>query len=212
MRRRGGIVILDLQGDHWGLKDETNEFYGFPISEDIFLTKKIDWVGVLKKYPYLIVSPKAGFDGEQYGALGDEIAGAIMEIGNRTFVIEEAQFAMPVKTSIQHNLAALITTGRKLGIDLYFTTQRPAFVSTTAIAQANTRITFLVDDVNDLKRLQPYFPKDDLTKLQRFHFAATNNFNHDTLVGDNNHLSQLDKIVWPSGIIESDEKRKQSQH
>lgn len=194
LKRRGGIVILDLQGDHVSLIKGT-EFQYLPVSRELFMGYKLDWVGILQKYPYLIIEPTKFAEGE-YGQLADNIAGAIMEIGNRTFVIEESHFAMPTYVSMKHDLSALITTGRKLGIDLYFTTQRPALVNTTAVTQANLRIGFYVDEKNDIQRMNSYFPGYDLSQLQFLEFVANNNRERKILKSDNNHLSELDKVIW----------------
>jgi DNA helicase HerA-like ATPase len=194
LKRREGIVILDLQGDHVNLLREQKFFY-LPMGKKNYDTYRFNWVGILQKYPYIIIEPQK-FSGEDYGNLADDIAGAIMEIGNRTFVIEESHFAMPTNNSMKHHLSALITTGRKLGIDLYFTSQRPALVNTTAVTQANLRIGFFVDDPNDMKRMNGFFADYDLSKLAFLQFVANNNRDRKVLKGDNNHLSELDSLIW----------------
>ncbi len=194
LKRRTGIVILDLQGDHVSLLKGTN-FHYLPVSRELFVGYALDWVGILTKYPYIIIEP-SGFDEGEYGQLADSVAGAVMKIKSRTLVIEESHFAMPTYASMKHNLSALVTTGRKLGIDLYFTSQRPALVNTTAVTQANLRIGFFVDDKNDVQRMNSYFPGYDLSQLEFMQFVANNNRDRRIIKSDNNHLQELDALIW----------------
>jgi len=194
LKRREGIVVLDLRDDHLNLLKE-KDFYYLRISPNILNNYELDWAGILTKYSYLLVSPFK-LSREEYEQLADNIAEGIVEIGNRVYVLEEAGLAFPVYSGIRRNLSVLITTGRKLGIDFYFTSQRPSFVSTVAVSQANVRICFSVDDQNDIQRMKSYFSDVDLSKLQRFQFVARNEFSHEQIQSDTNNLKDLDKILW----------------
>lgn len=196
LKRREGIIILDLRADHINLLKE-KEFHYLKISADIFNNYNIDWVGVLTKYPYLIIEPYK-LSREEYENLANDIAGGIVDIGNRIFVLEEAGLAMPIFSGIRRNLSVLITTGRKLNIDIYFTSQRPAIVNTTAVAEANIRICFSVDDLSDIKRMRNYFEEEALLQLKRFQFIALNTFSHKEIKGDTSNPKILDTILWTS--------------
>lgn len=193
-KRRSGMVILDLRGDHLNLLD-SNGFFYLRISANILRRYKIDWEGIIKKYPYLIVEPYK-LSMEEYGELADDIAGGVVETGDRVFVLEEAAIGLPIYSSNRRNMSVLVTTGRGLGIDFYFTSQRPASVNTTAVAEANVRVCFPVDDINDVKRMKGYFPDDDLSLLKRFEFIALNTFTHEKIKSDTYHLPAIDKIIW----------------
>jgi len=197
LKRRGGLVILDLRDDHIAFLKYPNFFF-LKISPLILNYYNLDWAGIFKKYPYLIISPQK-LSGEEYGKLADDIARGILDIGNRVYILEETGIAFPVYTGnseAKRNLSALITTGRKIGIDLYFTSQRPQQVATTAISQSNTRISFQLTDHNDLIRVNPYFTNFDVSKLERFQFIARNDFANNQIVGNTNNLKVLDKILW----------------
>jgi len=91
----------------------------------------------------------------------------------------------------------LVTTGRKLGIDFYFTSQRPGTVNSTAVSQANVRVSFVLDDINDIQRMRGHFPSEiDLTKLRRFEFVAYNVFNQQQIISNTSNLKIIDKIIW----------------
>ncbi len=194
-KRREGMVILDLRGDHIDLVREG--FRYIRISGSTFRRYNIDWEGVLKKYPYVLVEPYK-LSMEEYGDLADDIAGGVVDNGNRTFVLEEAGIAMPVYSSGRRNLSVLVATGRGIGIDLYFTSQRPAQVNTTVISEANVRICFQLDEMNDVKRMKNIFPSDNLESLKRFEFIALNTFTHEKIKSDTYHPEAVDKIVWSS--------------
>jgi len=194
LQRREGIVVLDLRDDHINLLKE-KDFHYLRISPNILNNYELDWEGILGKYPYLIIVPYK-LSREEYEKLADDIAEGIVEVGNRIYVLEEAGLAFPVYTGIKRNLSVLITTGRKLGIDFYFTSQRPSFVSTVAVSQANIRICFSVDDSNDIYRMKTYFKDIDLTKLERFQFVARNEFSHEQIQSDTSNLQIIDKVIW----------------
>lgn len=194
-KRRNGIVVLDIRADHLNLLKK-NDFHYLRISGEIFNNYNLDWVGILQKYPYVVIEP-IKISREDYEKLADDISKGLLEVENRVFVLEEAHLALPVHTSIKRNLSVLITTGRKIGLDLYFTTQRAALVNSTAISQANIRISFLLDDLRDIDRMRGHFPPEiDLTKLKRFEFVAHNVFTHQFCKGTTNDLSVVNKIIW----------------
>ena len=194
LNRRGGMVILDLRGDHLNLLKEP-KFKYTRISGDILNNYDIDWKGILTAYPYLIIEPYK-ITQEDYQNMGNQIALALVDIGNRIFVLEEAQLCFSVYDSIKKGFGILVTTGRKLGLDFYFTSQRPGIVNTTAVAEANIRIAFSLDDINDLQRMKSIFSETDLTQLKRFEFVAKNTFNHKQIKSDTNHLQMIDDIIW----------------
>jgi len=194
LKRREGICVLDIRDDHLNLLKLPN-FYYLKITPLIFNYYDLDWAGILQKYPYLLVSPHK-LSREEYEKLADDVAKGIIDIGNRVYVLEEAGMAFPIYTGIRRNLSVLITTGRKLGIDFYFTSQRPQQVATTAISQANIRISFQLTDHNDLSRVNPYFTNFDVSKLERFQFVARNDFTNEQITGNTNDLKVLDKILW----------------
>jgi hypothetical protein len=196
LKRREGIVVLDLRDDHLNLL-KLPDFYFLKITPLIFNYYDLDWAGILQKYPYLLISPYK-ISREEYEKLTDDIAKGIVDIGNRIFVLEEAGLAFPVYSGIRRNLSVLITTGRKLGIDFYFTSQRPSFVSTVAVSQANIRIAFTMDDANDINRVKTYFENVDIANLKRFEFVARNEFTHEQVISNTSNLKVLDKILWQS--------------
>lgn len=111
--------------------------------------------------------------------------------------MEECQLCFSVYDSIKRGFGILTTTGRKIGIDFYFTSQRPGIVNSTAVSQANVRVAFTLDDINDISRMRGHFPTGvDLTKLKRFQFIAYNTFSHQLVVSDTNHLKKINPIVW----------------
>jgi hypothetical protein len=197
LKRRKGIVVWDLRDDHLNLL-KLSDFYYLKISPLIFHYYDLDWSGILQKYPYLIISPYK-LSTEECEILVDDIAKGIIDIGNRIFVLEEAGVAFPVYAGIRRirrNLSVLIATGRKLGIDIYFTSQRPQQVASIAISQANIRISFQLTDHNDLARVNSYFENVDISKLERFQFVARNDFTNEQIIGSTDNLKVLDKILW----------------
>jgi hypothetical protein len=194
LKRREGICVLDLRDDHLNLL-KLPDFYYLKITPLIFNYYDLDWAGILQKYPYLLVSPHK-LSREEYEKLADDIAKGIVDIGNRIYVLEEAGLAFPVYSGIRRNLSVLITTGRKLNVDFYFTSQRPSFVSTVAVSQSNVRITFTMDDINDINRVKTYFENVDISKLKRFEFVCANEFSHQQIIGNTNDLKDLDKLLW----------------
>jgi len=196
LKRRAGICILDLRDDHLAFL-KLPGFHYLKISPNILNNYELDWAGILTKYPYLLVSPSK-LSREEYEQLADDIAKGIVEVGNRIYVLEEAGLAFPVYSGIRRNLSVLITTGRKLNVDFYFTSQRPSFVSTVAVSQANVRISFSMDDANDINRVKTYFENVDISTLKRFEFVARNEFSHKQVIGNTNNLKVLDEILWES--------------
>jgi len=195
LKRRQGIVVLDFRGDHLNLLKQ-KEFKYLRISGNILNNYNIDWVNVLQEYPYLIVEPWKLTQAE-YQELGNQIALGIVEVQNRVFFLEEAQLCFSVYDSIKRGFGILTTTGRKIGIDFYFTSQRPGIVNSTAVSQANVRVAFTLDDVNDISRMRGHFPPEiDLTKLRRFEFVAYNVFTHQQVISNTNDLKKIDKIIW----------------
>jgi len=194
IKRRGGIVILDHKEDHKNLL-KYQDFVRLPITDRIFNNYNLDWKGILKEYPYIIVEP-IKLSRDEYEKLADDIAGGLIEVENRVYVIEEAQLAFPVNGSIRRSLSVLVTTGRKIGIDLYFTSQRPAMCNSVAVSQSNIRICFAVDDLVDLKRTSTYFSGVELEKLKRFQFVCKNTMNHKQIVGSTSDLSVVDEVIW----------------
>lgn len=193
-KRREGIVVLDLRGDHLNLIKEC-DFHYLSFFEE-YLDLKIDYVKLIKKNKFLIIEP-IKISREGYEILSDLIAGAVLEVGNRIFVLEEASLSAPVYQSIRKNLSILATTGRKLGIDFYFTTQRPSLVNTTIISQANVRVSFALDDKNDLNRVKSYFnSSEDLNNLKRFEFLIKNEFNHKEAKSDTNKVEEIFDIIY----------------
>ena len=194
LKRRAGIVCLDLRADHLNLL-KLSGFHYLRISANILHNYDLNWAGILAEYPYLIIEPYK-LSREEYEKLADDIAEGIIEVGNRIYVLEESGLAFPVYTGIRRNLSVLITTGRKLGIDFYFTSQRPSFVSTVAVSQANIRICFSFDDLNDLQRMRTYFSDVSLSKLKRFEFVARNEFTHKQIISNTSDLKKIDEIIW----------------
>jgi len=194
LNRRGGMVILDLRGDHLNLLKEP-KFKYTRISGDILNNYNIDWGGILTAYPYLLIEPYK-LSREEYEQLADNIAGGIVEIGNRIYVLEEAGLAFPVYSGVRRNLSVLIVSGRKLNLDCYFTSQRPSQVNTTAVAEANVRIAFSMDDKNDVQRMLSYFPNENFEELKRFDFLAKDTFTGEIVKGNTNNLQVLNKILW----------------
>jgi hypothetical protein len=188
---------LDLRDDHLNLL-KFPDFYYLKITPLIFNYYDLDWTGILQKYPYLLISPHK-LSREEYEQLADDIAKGIVDIGNRIYVLEEAGMAFPIFSSIRRNLSVLVTTGRKLGIDFYFTSQRPSQVNTTAVSEANVRIAFSMDDKNDVQRMASYFPNENFEGLKRFEFFAKDTFTGKIIKGNTNNLQGLDKILW--GVI-----------
>lgn len=193
LKRREGIVVLDFRQDHLNLLN-LKDFKYCKITRNLFYRYKIDWTGYLAENPYLIIDTY--LSGSEYGKLANDIAGGILTLGNRIFVIEEAGWAYPSKSTQRNELSAIITTGRKLGIDCYFTSQRPSFVNILVMAEANIRICFLLDDIPDLQRVQGYFPNQKIDKLERFEFIAERVFDHKIIKGNTNNLSILDDFIW----------------
>lgn len=208
MKRRAGIVILDLRADHINLIKTSEEFFYLKISPRILNNYKLNWAGILAKYPYVVIEPFK-MSRDEYMELTERVAQGVLDVENRILVIEEAQMAMPVNSGIRRNMSAIITSGRKLGIDVYFTSQRPALVDTTAVSEANTRIVFSMDDVNDLKRIKPYVLGEKIETLDRFQFVAINNFTHNKIRSDTYHLETLDKIIWGQGTINTGPNEKE---
>jgi len=195
LKRRGGIVVLDFRGDHLNLLKQP-DFHYLRISGDILNNYSIDWEGVLKEYPYLIVEPYK-LTQEEYQQLGNDIALGIIEVQNRVFFLEECQLCFSVYDSIKRGFGVLITTGRKIGIDFYFTSQRAGIVNSTAVSQANVRISFTLDDVNDLQRMRTHFSSEiNLAELRRFEFVAYNVFSHEQVISNTSDLNKVDKILW----------------
>lgn len=193
-KQRDGIVILDFKGEYKNLCQKTDFKYR-PIDYETLIENWIDWEGYLKNEPYLIIHPY-NFSSEEYAEIADNIAKGVLKIGNMVYIIEEAQLAFPVHTSIRRNMSALITTGRSQGIDVFFVAQRPADVLTTAIAQANIRISFALDDKNDLQRVSTYFKEEEVKKLKRFEFLCLNTMNHISVKSSTNKCSDVDNIIW----------------
>jgi len=197
LKRRKGIVILDFRDDHLNMLHEKykTDFYYLRISGEILNKYDIDWVNILKKYPYLIISPYK-LTQKEYQKLGNDVALGIVEVGDRVFVLEESQLCFPIYDSIKRGFGILVTTGRKLGIDFYFTSQRAGTVNTTAVAEANIRVSFALDDLNDIQRMRNFFNDIDLSKLKRFEFVCKNTFTHKQVIGNTSRCEDVDKIIW----------------
>jgi GTPase SAR1 family protein len=192
-KRREGIVILDLRSDHVDLLQEG--FALCQVSHEMMSRLNIDWAGYLNTYKNVVVVPYK-LSMEEYGDLADDLAGGVIDNGNRIFVLEEAGHGLPVYSSNHRNLSVLTTTGRGLGIDFFFTSQRPAQVNTTAVSEANVRVCFQLDEMNDIRRMKNIFPTDNIESLKRFEFIALNTFNHEKVRSDTYHLEAVDKIIW----------------
>lgn len=194
LRRRAGIVILDLHGDHLNVINHP-EFRYLRVSGDMVRRYKFDWEGILKKYPYIIIETDK-IDQAGYQKLGNDIAAALVEVRDRAFFLEEAHLCFPIHDTIRGGFGILVTTGRKLGIDFYFITQRPSTVNTTAVSQANVRISFVLDDINDLQRMRGHFPPEvDLSSLKRFEFVGYNVFTHKMVKGSTDNVSVVDDLI-----------------
>lgn len=188
---RGGIVILDFQGEY--LNFVKKGFKYLKVDPSIFRHYYLNWVGILEKYPYIIIEP-FGLTIEEYQKLGNQIASAIIKVEQRSFYLEEAHLCFPVHSSLMQGFGELVTTGRKLGIDFIFVCQRSSTINTTAIATANLRICFQQDEPNDIKKMQSYFSQYKIDELKRFEFVAKNTMTHQTIKGNTSNCDIIDQI------------------
>lgn len=105
-----------------------------------------------------------GLDFAENIACVDALARVIHELGGIIFVGGEYHRVAPNR-SVPKWVQILHTDARTKGIDYVVSTQRPALLDTTIVSQANRRIAFKMEDINDLKRSATLFRNPD---MQRF--------------------------------------------
>lgn len=186
---RNGIVILDYKGEYVNFLKK--RFFYLRVTSKL-LRNIYDWEGILRKYPYIIIHPYK-LPPRKYQELGNKISLALLEIGQRSFFLDEAHLYFPTHSSLLDGFGTLVTTSRSLGIDFYFVCQRAATINTTAMAEANIRICFQQDEKNDVQQMQRYFDRD-ISKLKVYEFVAKNTYNHKQIFSDTKHLEKLDEI------------------
>lgn len=125
---------------------------------------KAFWQRCIDKWPSLRVQ-FTGITLEEGQYLVGELAMVIHERGGITFVAGEYHRYAPNRGAglgdTPPGLQILHTDARTAGIDWIVSTQRPALMNTTIVSQPNYRMTFNVDDPNDVKRIAPYFDAQD---------------------------------------------------
>jgi len=150
-------IILDPKGEHGGLCEKHLIIDRATIAAIAKLRE--GWVDFFRR---VLATKKSvriqviGLDIEEQLTMVDGLARAIHERGHLLFVgCEYHRFApngrVPKWVQILH------TDARSQQVDYIVSTQRLALLDTTIISQANRRITFKLEDINDLKRVESLF-------------------------------------------------------
>lgn len=162
-------VILDPEDDFLGLA-QANLLITEQVYEAVQKQYGGDWtpffLAAIQQHPSLRVSLD-GITIDQGRELADGLANAVHKVGNRLFVADEYWRFAP-NGRVPPGIQKLHTDARKHGIDIIAATQRAALTDTTVMSQANVHITFQLTDVNDVKRIAPYFGPVDGTPADKF--------------------------------------------
>lgn len=193
-RNRNGMVILDYAGEHREFLKITKKFKHLKISRDIFNKKLINWEGLLSQNLYIIIEPYL-LSANEYKDLVNSVCGALLKIKSRTIIIEETHLAAPLHQSVRENLGILITTGRKVGLDCFWTTQKVQSVNASLISESNIKITFLLDDINTTKRLRGVFTEKDILDLKKYEFLLKNSFTGSIIKGNTGSLDKIKSVI-----------------
>lgn len=150
-------IILDPKGEHVGLA-ENHLLIDRAAVEAV---KKLPggWVDLFRRVVNTQKSVRVEVKGLDYNEqmdMVDGLARAIHERGHILFVGGEYHRFAP-NGRVPKWIQILHTDARTQQIDYVISSQRPALLDTTVVSQANRRIAFKMEDVNDLKRSKSLF-------------------------------------------------------
>jgi DNA helicase HerA-like ATPase len=159
-------VILDPKDEHIGLAEAhlliTREVMAAAL--DLPEGWVTFWRRVLGTGKSVRITAR-GLDYEENIAMVDALARVIHERGNIFFVGGEYHRVAP-NGRVPKWVQILHTDARSQGIDYIVSSQRPALLDTTVVSQANRRIAFKMEDINDLKRASTLFRNPDPSRFK----------------------------------------------
>jgi len=149
-------VHFDVEDEERGLSQPDNPLYG-TLSVDRERAQRVDWPKLIYRRSTVRVVPQS-LTTEEMRELYAIICESIMALCERDLldnafvscdeahnIITQANFPTPVER--------MITGGRKHGVECLHITQRPQFLHTTVISQADLRVYFGVSDSNDIRKI-----------------------------------------------------------
>lgn len=155
------LVILDPKNEHVGLAEAHLEIDRTVMASALDLEEGwvTFWRRVLATGKSVRITAR-GLDYEENIQMVDALARVMHERGNLFFVGGEYHRVAP-NGRVPKWVQILHTDARSQGIDYIVSSQRPALLDTTVVSQANRRIAFKMEDVNDLKRAASLFRNPD---------------------------------------------------
>jgi len=150
-------IILDPKNEHQGLAD-----FHFLADRSVLAAaakQRDGWTDIFRKVLGTQKSVRIqvhGLDYEEYRTMMDGLARAMHERGHLFFMADEYHRVAP-NGRVPRWVQVLHSDARSQGIDGVIGSQRPALLDTTVVSQPNRRITFKMEDENDLKRTQSLF-------------------------------------------------------
>jgi len=150
-------IILDPKGEHVGLAEKLLLFDRTAVAA--VATLKGGWYELCRR---IIATQKSvrlqvkGLDYNEQLEMVDGLARAVHERGHLFFSAGEYHRFAP-NGRVPKWVQILHTDARTCQVDYIVSSQRPALLDTTVVSQANRRIAFKMEDVNDLKRAESLF-------------------------------------------------------
>lgn len=152
---RKRLVILDPKDEHVGLAKQRILVDRRAFEAMAAMGHHVAWKRILQRHHSIRIRTD-GLDLDEQLRMVDGLAQAIHELGDTCLAADEYHRYAP-NGRVPRWVQILHTDARTHGIDWVVATQRPALLDTTTASQANRRVTFRMDDPNDLKRTGPYF-------------------------------------------------------
>lgn len=159
-------IILDPKDEHVGLAE------AHLIVDRAVMAKATAMGGWYKFWRLVIATGKSvritvrGLDYDENLDMVDGLARAVHERGNLFFAAGEYHRVAPNKGQIPKNVQILHTDARTCQVDWLISTQRAQNLSPDVVGQANRRLTFKMEDVNDLKRVRTLFRNPDAAQYR----------------------------------------------
>ncbi len=183
LEQGGQVIVLDSHGEYgplWQLSPGMVKRIGYdgdPVSED-----SVEWcLDVVRSGKSLLLDLSHWTDlyPQKLDAFALAFIRGLYELRRkepkRTFVLlEEAQnYAPQMQAAGQTEnikiFLAIVTGGRKFGLNFLLSSQRPSLVDVNALSGCNVRIFLRVTEDRDYKRIRAYLPpKISFERLSRF--------------------------------------------
>jgi hypothetical protein len=149
-------VHFDVEDEERGLSQADDPLYGtLPVDRE--RAQRLDWPKLIYRRDTVRVVPRS-LTNEEMRKLYATICHSVMALCERDLldsafvscdeahnILSQADFPTPVER--------MITGGRKHGVECLHITQRPQFLHTTVISQADLRVYFGVSDSNDIRKI-----------------------------------------------------------